>query len=160
MSKRTTRTLTKGPTPDIPTLLLVEDNASIHKLVQMLVRKHNTKLSLHSAFTVHEAKEKVLYVEPDLLILDYCLPDGNASKLTDFMHEKNIYVPYIVITAYKTEELIHQLHIREDFIDGAEAIVFKPKLGTWFGEYIDTMIKLSFDSKRWIDEEDNAGAGC
>ena len=84
----------------VKTILIVEDDPSIGDMfMQTLVEEHvyNPVLVISGA----EALEFVKEITPDLLLLDYHLPNMNGLELYDQLHamESLSHTPAILITA-------------------------------------------------------------
>lgn len=96
----------------IKTILIVEDDPSIGDMfMQTLVEEHvyNPVLVISGA----EAIEIVKEITPDLLLLDYHLPNMNGLELYDQLHamESMTHIPAILITAGVLQYDIQDRHI-------------------------------------------------
>ncbi len=77
--------------------------------------------SVAEADSCHAAEESFRAVRPDVAIIDYSLPDGNAIELLPKLREIDATVPIIVLTAHGSIDLAVQA-MRE----GAEHFLTKP----------------------------------
>jgi len=96
----------------VKTILIVEDDPSIGEMfVQTLIEEHiyNPVLVVSGA----EALEVVKDILPDLLLLDYHLPNMNGLELYDALHAIPMFssIPAILITAGVLEHHIGDRHI-------------------------------------------------
>lgn len=57
------------------------------------------------AYTVSEALEKLGDYTPDLILLDYKLPDHDCRFFLDKLEEAGLNIPFIIMTAHGDEEL-------------------------------------------------------
>ena len=96
----------------VKTILIVEDDPSIGEMfMQTLVEEH-----VYSPVLVEsgaQALEVVKDITPDLLLLDYHLPQMNGLELYDYLHAMPQFssVPAILITAGVMEHNIGDRHI-------------------------------------------------
>ena len=96
----------------VKTILIVEDASSIGEMfVQTLVEEnvYNAVLVMSGA----QALEVVKDLTPDLLLLDYHLPNMNGLELYDVLHNMPHFssIPAILITAGVLEHDIGNRHI-------------------------------------------------
>ena len=87
----------------MPTLLIVDDEASIHHAFLRAFRDQNIEIC--SANTSAEAEEMVTSRRPDAIVLDLHLPD--ATGLETFLRLRSIdqRIPIILITGHGTTDL-------------------------------------------------------
>ena len=99
-------------------ILLIEDNESIAEGLVYAFKKNNYNLDFKT--TVKESVEYLKFNEPELIILDVSLPDGNGFVLYEkYIKEKNI--PVIFLTARDEESnVVKGLNL------GAEDYMTKP----------------------------------
>lgn len=99
-------------------ILLIEDNESIAEGLVYAFKKNNYNLDFKT--TVKESVEYLKFNEPELIILDVSLPDGNGFDLYEkYIKEKNI--PVIFLTARDEEsDVVKGLNL------GAEDYMTKP----------------------------------
>lgn len=81
----------------LPTVLLVEDTASLSHLYQQYLKNDPIKLNTVSDGT--SAKQHIIDSAPDVLLLDLGLPDMNGLDLLAWIKEEQIPTEVIVITA-------------------------------------------------------------
>jgi DNA-binding response OmpR family regulator len=105
----------------MPKALIVEDEPEANELLAMLVqlRGYDTL----SAFTGHEALEKVELARPDIVFLDLMLPDVNGYDICRHLksHRATSGIPVVMVTARLAAE--NRLH---GFRVGATDYVPKP----------------------------------
>ncbi len=64
------------------------------------------------AQNIHDAKEIIAKIEPDMILLDVMLPDGDGRDLCKWIREKGYAMPILMLTAQNSEA---------DTISGLEA---------------------------------------
>src|SRR5690349_6623888 len=100
-------------------LLLVEDDDAVRGMLSTFLRSH--KYELLEARNCHQAERLWRETLPDLALLDYSLPDGNALDLLPRFKASNALAPVIIITAFGSIELALQT-----IQLGAEQFLTKP----------------------------------
>ncbi|MDX2076321.1 MAG: response regulator [bacterium] len=80
----------------IHTVLVIEDNQSLNKMFC----KHLSAsgFTCHGVLTIDESITAINANRPDLLILDFELPDGYGTRVLDYMRSENFHIPVIVIS--------------------------------------------------------------
>jgi PAS domain S-box-containing protein len=84
-------------------IVLIEDNEGLNKLICYKLRQEGYKATGYTmaAQIVEHYKE----VKPDLLLIDYTLPDMNGKELVEVLKEMNYNVPFIIITGHSDIQL-------------------------------------------------------
>ncbi len=100
------------------TVLVIEDNQSLNKMFC----KHLSAsgFACHGVITIDEAITTINANRPDLLILDFELPDGYGTRILDYMRSENFHIPVIVVSG---NNLVLQLKHTDYNINH---ILFKP----------------------------------
>jgi response regulator of citrate/malate metabolism len=88
-------------------VLIVEDNVKISKAHKLYVEKIEGYVVTGIANTIADARELIEVLEPDLVLLDIYLPEGNGMDFLEEMRGKNIDTDFILITAAKQIDLLH-----------------------------------------------------
>ncbi len=83
-------------------VLIVEDEANLRELMTDLLREHPVALS--TAASLEEARARLAAHQPDLLLLDLKLPDGDGLDLLAEVRARGTMSPAIIITAFGTVE--------------------------------------------------------
>ncbi|GMQ46070.1 sigma-54-dependent transcriptional regulator [Vibrio sp. 10N] len=81
-----------------PKVLLVEDSSSLAVLYKQYLK--NEPFDLLHAATGGEAKRILERTIPSLIILDLQLPDMQGEDILEWLEEKNISIPVVVVTAH------------------------------------------------------------
>src|SRR5581483_10751606 len=85
-----------------PTVLVVEDDIHISKLIAVLLGE--AYYQARTANTAQRALELFAQLEPDLVILDWMLPDMPGDQLCRVIKERSqaTFVPVLMLTARST----------------------------------------------------------
>lgn len=86
-------------------VLLVEDDESHIRLIRRAFASSNEQVRLRCVRSLMELRTQILCQRPDIVILDYLLPDGRG---VDFLcaHSKRPLLPTVMITGYADEQVI------------------------------------------------------
>ncbi|MEA1874314.1 MAG: response regulator [Bacteroidota bacterium] len=84
-------------------IILVEDNQSLNKLVSFRLEKlgHDVHGYTMAAQLIENYKE----VNPDLLLIDFSLPDMNGKELVEVLKAMEYDAPFIIVTGYSDIQL-------------------------------------------------------
>ena len=82
-----------------PRVLAIDDSITIRKLLQLVIAKSNFQLDL--AATGQEGVERAQQMPPDLILLDYMLPDMKGSEVCAALriYEATRGVPVVIMSA-------------------------------------------------------------
>lgn len=83
------------------TILVVEDDYELNQSISYMLREE--KYKVHSAHSIKEARLAYYEQEPDLIILDVNLPDGEGFRFCKWVKEQKD-IPVIFLTARDLEE--------------------------------------------------------
>lgn len=85
-------------------VLIIEDDKGLTELVKMVLAPHNLSLTV-----VHSGNDAIGYLKHNsthLMVVDFSLPDFNASELVDELKKQSINVPPFVVTTCQGDERI------------------------------------------------------
>ena len=84
-------------------IILVEDNEALNTLVTFRLKKagHEVYGCTFAAELIQSYRE----IDPDLLLLDYTLPDMNGKELVETLQEMNMKAPFIIVTGHSDIQL-------------------------------------------------------
>ncbi|NKQ34512.1 MAG: response regulator [Chloroflexi bacterium] len=85
-------------------ILLVEDDDDHAKLIKRAFETENYPPTIHHALTLAEAHRLRQTTQPDLLIVDFLLPDGHGTELLP-AHLDERTVPVIIMTSHGDEQV-------------------------------------------------------
>lgn len=101
------------------TILLVEDDFALAMGTEYALQAEGYQI-VHAG-NIRSAKEALNTGEPDLILLDVMLPDGNGYELCREIRQVNPYIPIIFLTAVGEE-----VNIVQGLELGADDYVTKP----------------------------------
>jgi DNA-binding response OmpR family regulator len=85
-------------------ILLVEDNDALSETIKDVLENNDHRCVIKH--NIKFAKEFLIESKPDIIILDYFLPDGNSVTLIKFIrNELNLVIPIIGMSAIKEDFL-------------------------------------------------------
>src|SRR5260370_5893856 len=84
-------------------VLLIDDERNLLCAVQEILEEHGMEVSCGGSCAQAERLWKLS--RPDLVVLDYVLPDGNAIDLINKFKSSDATVPIIVLTRHVTIDL-------------------------------------------------------
>ena len=108
------------PTGSLPSLLIVEDNLDVARLI---ARQLNGQYTIHFASNGEEGIQKATDIIPDLIVTDLMMPGTDGLQLCRTLRDNPAtnHIPVIVVTARATEaDRIQGLRA------GADAYLYKP----------------------------------
>ena len=100
-------------------ILLIEDDYNLALGLKYSLKDEGFEVVYEN--TLSSGKENYLRENPDLILLDITLPDGNGYDFCEFVREKDKNIPVIFLTALEKEECVVK-----GFGLGADDYVTKP----------------------------------
>ncbi|HHN65834.1 MAG TPA: response regulator [Nitrospirae bacterium] len=97
-------------------ILLVDDNRLIHNLLRDFLTERG--FSLQAAFSVSEAKKRLVSESFDMVITDYNLPDGSGTDVVEFIRQNRAGTKIIGISGNEDGEIFYAA--------GADGFIAKP----------------------------------
>jgi two-component system cell cycle response regulator len=88
-------------------ILAVEDSDDDFAVMQTLLKDQN-QIELGRAQSIAEATKALEQTRPELILLDYLLPDGSGLDFLTMMNEKGIDIPVVVVTRRGSEIIASQ----------------------------------------------------
>ena len=102
-------------------ILVVDDEPNVLKLIALRLEANNYEVvtALDGFYAIKKAHDE----NPDLIILDICMPAGGGISVFDNLRANNstMMIPVIFITAHPNEDIW-----REVMEKGAEGFITKP----------------------------------
>lgn len=95
------------------TILVVEDNDPINRLFCRYFTASG--YVCRGVTTIEEALHLLQTLIPDLLVLDFELPDGYGTRILDELNARNWQIPTIVVSA--SPHVLHIKHYRQYHIN-------------------------------------------
>jgi len=98
---------------EVKTIVVVEDNESIGEFLLQAIQKE-TPYQVVLASNGLDTLKTIRTLQPDLLILDYDLPDMNGIELYDTIHAAKALenVPALMVTAQAIQKEVKARHLR------------------------------------------------
>jgi PAS domain S-box-containing protein len=84
-------------------ILLVEDDTSLNRLICYRLEKEGYQVK--GCYMASELVDCYKAESPDLLLLDYTLPDMNGKELVEVLQELNYNTPFVIITGHSDIQL-------------------------------------------------------
>jgi DNA-binding NarL/FixJ family response regulator len=86
-------------------ILLVDDNPSVRHYLRAILEQQETWQVCGEARTGAEALHKVLEAPPDLILLDYQMPDLNGVDVAKQICELFPKIPILLVTIHLSKQL-------------------------------------------------------
>lgn len=96
-------------------IFIVEDDQDIRELIGFLLETHDFKVSTFP--TAEDFQKAILLGNPDLILLDIMLPDGNGMQICRELRDdaNTNTIPVLLMSAHADEALLKD-HCANDFI--------------------------------------------
>ena len=117
-------------------VLIVEDDVKISEIQRLFVDKIDGYTVVGIANSINEAEEMVFVLEPDLVLLDIFLPDGNGIELLWKIRSVLKKTDVVLITAAKEVEIFE-----EAMRGGVFDYILKPLVFSRFKKTLDEFKK-------------------
>lgn len=90
-----------------PTILIVDDQKGVRRLLEELFKKENWEVSLAS--DGQEAIVKAKELNPDIILMDMKMPNMNGLEAAQHIIMNNPDQPIIIMTAYGEMDVVKQV---------------------------------------------------
>ena len=101
------------------TVLVADDDPRIRQVLRINLKKRN--YVVHEAENGRQVIELLAHERPDLIILDLGMPVMNGTEVCDWIRQRHIDVPIMILTAYSEQDL--KIRVLEA---GADDFMLKP----------------------------------
>jgi response regulator of citrate/malate metabolism len=129
-------------------VLIVEDDPMVREINEKFLKKVYGFTLIDSVNSIEKAKEVILSVNPDLILLDIFFPQGKGTDLLKWIRLEGLKCDVILITADRNTETVE-----EAFRYGAIDYLVKPFVFNRFKEAL-LQFKVRKDSFKNIDNMD------
>jgi len=85
-------------------VLLIEDEDPHAELIERAFEDQSDRFAIHRVKSLTKARAFIQKQEPDLIIADWRLPDGESMELLPSQHDP-LYTPIILMTSYGNEKI-------------------------------------------------------
>jgi len=110
----------------MPRILIAEDRASMRHTLRNLFTLYSKWDVCGEAVDGEQAVDAAVALKPDLILLDYKMPNGDGVKAAAELKQRLPETPVVIFTLYKTAELESQaLQVGVRAVDGKEEGVIK-----------------------------------
>lgn len=86
-------------------ILLVDDNAAVRRYLRAILEQQESWRVCGEARTGAEALQEVLAAPPDLVVLDYQMPDLNGVDVAKQISELFPSIPILMVTLHLSKQL-------------------------------------------------------
>src|SRR6201987_638196 len=83
--------------PDDAHILVVDDDARLRALLQRYLAGAGFRVT--TAETAIEARDKLRFMHPDMVVLDVMMPGESGLTLTESLRQQGNHVPVLLLTA-------------------------------------------------------------
>jgi DNA-binding NarL/FixJ family response regulator len=104
----------------MPRILIAEDRASMRNTLRNLFTLYSKWDVCGEAIDGQQAVDAAVALKPDLVLLDYKMPNGDGLQAASEIKQKLPETPVVLFTLYKTSELESQARLA-----GVRAVVGK-----------------------------------
>jgi two-component system invasion response regulator UvrY len=87
-------------------ILVVDDNPAVRRYLRSILEQQSTWRVCNEARTGGEALQKVQHSLPDLILLDFQMPDLNGLDVAREIHRLWPKVPILMITIHLSNQLV------------------------------------------------------
>jgi len=122
-----------------PVVLMVDGVAHFHGYMHHLLTYNDLDVDFMTAMSIEQAKLRIDEQTPDLILMEYWLPDGCGCDIIDYAESKGLSVKYALVTAFSEEQLASK-GIRERFVRGAHSMIRKQELCVLYGAYVASLL--------------------
>jgi len=92
----------------MPRILIAEDRASMRNTLRHLFTLYSKWDVCGEAIDGQQAVDAAVALKPDLVLLDYKMPNGDGIQAASEINQKLPDTPVVIFTLYKTSELESQ----------------------------------------------------
>ncbi len=86
-------------------ILVVDDNPSVRRYLRAILEQQSSWQVCGEAKNGAEALDKVLESNPDLILLDYQMPDLNGVDIAKRIAEQFPHIPILMVTLHLSRQL-------------------------------------------------------
>ncbi len=135
-------------------ILIVDDHPVVVEGLQKLILSKGIAKTCISSYSYAECTKALAVYNPDLILLDYHLPDGNGIDLCKYIKKKDIKIKVLVISSFKEYSIVNLMKA-----SGASGFLLKNSSEDEIIEAIKTVLagKTYFckESQNIINEHDS-----
>jgi DNA-binding NarL/FixJ family response regulator len=87
-------------------ILIVDDHPVVAEGIQKLILAQGIASRCMTAYSFHECQKVLDSFNPDLILLDYSLPDGNGIDLCKIIKRKNEKIKVLAISSFREQSIV------------------------------------------------------
>jgi DNA-binding NarL/FixJ family response regulator len=103
-----------------PTVLLVDDHLAYRESLRLALTSDGAFTIVGEAGRAHDVPPLVRQTRPDLVVLDFVLPDGNGISIASELKRLRLRVPTLILG-----RMFHPVLVREAFAAGVGGLAHK-----------------------------------
>ncbi len=125
-------------------ILIVDDHPIVAEGMKTLILQQQISSKCFVAHSFDECKRILQVFTPGMVLLDYCLPDGNGAEICKLLKQNNNSIKILAISSYRERSIIKLM-----LDSGASGFVLKNASGDEIAE----AIKAVLEGKRYICDD-------
>jgi DNA-binding NarL/FixJ family response regulator len=86
-------------------ILVADDNAAVRYYLRSVLEQHDSWRVCEEASNGHEAVERFRYLKPDLILLDFQMPEMNGLDAARIISKLSPETPILMVTLYLSRQL-------------------------------------------------------
>lgn len=90
------------------TILIADDDSIIMQIFSLGMEQNNTDVRIHTSDTGLSTIAAIESIKPDIIVLDIRMPHGDGFSVLDYMKEKNIDTPVVILTNYRNDAYLEK----------------------------------------------------
>ncbi len=135
-------------------ILIVDDHPIVAEGLQKLILDKGLASKCMTVYSSKECQKYLKLFNPDLILLDYHLPDGNGIDLCKFIKREDSKIKVLVISSFKEQSIVKLM-----ISNGASGYVLKNASEEEIIEAITTVLSgkiyMCEESQEIIDNRNN-----
>lgn len=126
---------TDSPQPELPVLLIAEDDGDLLRILEKVFRSH---YAVHTAQNGKQAFEKAKEIIPDIVVSDILMPEMDGLQFCRLLKDDTStgHIPFVMLTAKSTPQ--NQI---EGLMFGADYYVTKPFNSDFLVQCVDGLVQ-------------------
>lgn len=137
----------------MPKVLIVEDHPVVVEGLQKLLKEKGIASDCIFAYTFKECLDTLKLISPDLILMDYHLPDGNGIDLCEKILSQKPDTKILAISSFKEQSLVKRM-----IESGAKGYVLKNASESEIIEAVTTILAggnyISEDAQEILETKD------
>src|SRR5689334_1659412 len=89
-------------------ILLVDDHAMVRQRLHQMLEQHDEWKVCGEAENGKEALDRFRKVQPDLIVMDFMMPEMNGLEASQQIIQRSPRTPILMLTVYETGQLMNE----------------------------------------------------